>query len=54
MCLIHYLGADTEGLDFSAVPSGYRVCNVYGHEHDIAENLCRLVDDRPLENVAWT
>lgn len=39
LCLIHYPGADTEGLNFSAVPSGCRVCNVTGHEHAIAEHV---------------
>src|SRR5262245_60965479 len=37
--LIHSLGAGTESIDFSAVPSQCKVCNVYGHEHAIAEHV---------------
>ena len=35
--LIQGVGAGTEGIDFSAVPEGVTVCNVYGHGYSVAE-----------------
>ncbi len=37
MKLIHLPGAGLDGIDFSAVPNGCKVCNVYEHEIGIAE-----------------
>ena len=35
--LIHLPGSGTDGIDFSKVPKGYLVCNVYEHEIAISE-----------------
>lgn len=35
--LIHSTGAGVDGIDFTSVPAGCTVCNVYGHERGVAE-----------------
>ncbi len=35
--LIHLPGSGTDGIDFSAIPKGCKVCNVYEHEVPISE-----------------
>ena len=46
-------GAGTNEIDFSAVPEGAVVCNVYGHEHAIAEYvfMTMLALNRDLLNM---
>ena len=41
--LIHSIGAGTDNIDFSAVPPGCLVCNVYGHERAIAEHTLMMM-----------
>ncbi len=51
--LIHTPGAGTNEIDFDAVPPGATVCNVYGHEHSIAEYIfmTMLALNRDLINM---
>lgn len=60
--LIHSTGAGTDGIDFSAVPAGCQVCNVYGHEYTVAEyvfmtaaalNRNLLPQDREFRKGDW-
>ena len=46
-------GAGTNEIDFSALPDGTTVCNVYGHEHGIAEYvfMTMLALNRDLLNM---
>ena len=41
--LIHSTGAGVDGIEFSAVPAGCTVCNVYGHERGVAEQAFLLM-----------
>jgi phosphoglycerate dehydrogenase-like enzyme len=51
--LIHTPGAGTNEIDFAAVPPHTTVCNVYGHEHSIAEYvfMTMLALNRDLLNM---
>lgn len=61
--LIHLFGAGTDGIDFSAIPPGCTVCNVYGHERGIAEYVFMMMavlnrdlftDDAALRQGYWS
>jgi phosphoglycerate dehydrogenase-like enzyme len=41
--LIHSTGAGTDGIDFTALPTGCTVCNVYGHQWGVAEHAFLLM-----------
>ena len=41
--LIHSTGAGTDGIDFTALPAGCTVCNVYGHQWGVAEHAFLLM-----------
>ncbi len=61
--LIHSVGAGVDGIDFSAVPAGCTVCNVYGHDRGVAEQAfmhllalhkCLFGLDAALRRGDWT
>jgi phosphoglycerate dehydrogenase-like enzyme len=37
--LVHSSGAGVDGIDRASLPPGCKVCNVYGHEHALAETV---------------
>ncbi len=41
--LVHSTGAGIDGIEFSALPAGCTVCNVYGHERGVAEQAFLLI-----------
>ena len=41
--LVHSTGAGVDGIDFAGLPPGCTVCNVYGHEHGVAEQAFLLM-----------
>lgn len=49
--LLQLSGAGLDGLDFSLLPEGCRVCNVYEHEASIAEYVFTAL--LQLENQGW-
>ncbi len=61
--LVHSTGAGTDGIDFSGLPSGCTVCNVYGHQWGVAEHAILLMMalhknlfglDAAMRNGDWT
>ena len=46
--LIHLPGSGTDGIDFSLVPKGCKVCNVYEHEIAISEFILANLSIRSL------
>lgn len=41
--LVHSTGAGTDTIDLASLPRGCAVCNVYGHERGVAENVFMLM-----------
>ena len=41
--LVHSVGAGIDAIDLKSLPSGCKVCNVYGHERGVAEHAFMLM-----------